>query len=128
MKNKIWRRILQSAWPERSVGNPFLDRLPGWFDRLHGVDVEGWRWWAWKLNEAFPQAVEAEEELDFLAADDFADGFHGALAAGALERIAAPCLQDEVAPEGAHVAGGLLRRCGDEKDFRLRIGDFGLRI
>ena len=31
------------AWPERSVGNPFLDRLPGWLDGLHGVDLEGWR-------------------------------------------------------------------------------------
>ena len=40
MKNKIRRRILQSAWPERSVGNPYFDRLPGWLDRLHGVDVE----------------------------------------------------------------------------------------
>jgi len=25
---------LQAAWPERSVGNPFLDRLPGWLDGL----------------------------------------------------------------------------------------------
>ena len=25
------------------VGDPFLDRLPRWFDRLHGVDVEGRR-------------------------------------------------------------------------------------
>ena len=25
------------------VGDPFLDRLQGWFDRLHGVDVEGRR-------------------------------------------------------------------------------------
>jgi hypothetical protein len=22
------------------VGDPLLDRLPGWFDRLHGLDVE----------------------------------------------------------------------------------------
>lgn len=33
-----------------------------------------------------------------------ADGFHGALAAGALERIATPDLEDQIAPEGAHVA------------------------
>ena len=110
------------------IRDPFLDRLPGWFDRLHGLDVEGWRWWAWKLNEAFPQAVEAEKKYDFLAADDFADRFHGALAARAFERIAAPCFQDEVAPEGAHAAGGLFRRCGDEEDFRLMIIDFGLLI
>ena len=110
------------------VGDPFLDRLPGRFDRLHGVDVEGWRRRARERDNSLPEAVEAEEELDFLAADDFADRFHDALAAGALERVAAPCLQDEVAPEGAHVAGGLFRRRGDEKDFRLWIGDFGFRI
>jgi hypothetical protein len=42
---------------------------------------------------ACPKAVEAEEELDFLAADDFANRFHGAFAAGAFERIAAPILR-----------------------------------
>ena len=42
---------------------------------------------------ACPEAVEAEKKFNFLAADDFADGFHGALAAGALERIAAPILR-----------------------------------
>ena len=110
------------------VGNPFLDRLPGRFDRLHGLDVEGWRRRARERDDSLPEAVEAEEELDFLAADDFADGFHGALAAGALERVAAPNLEDEVAPEGAHVAGGLFRWCGDEEDFRLMIVDFGLLI
>ena len=50
---------------------------------------------------------EAEEELDFLVADEGADGFHGALAARAFERVAAPGFEDEVAPEGAHVAGVL---------------------
>ena len=39
---------------------------------------------------AGPQAVEAEEKLDFLAADHLADGLHGALAARALERVVAP--------------------------------------
>ena len=62
-----------------------------------------------------------------LAADDFADGFHGALAAGALERVAAPNLEDEVAPEGAHVAGGLSRWCGDEEDLGGRRF-FGQRL
>jgi hypothetical protein len=70
---------------------------------------------------ACPEAVEAEEELDFLAADDFADGFHGALAAGALERVAAPNLEDEVAQEGAHVVRGLFQWCGDEEDGGLEI-------
>jgi hypothetical protein len=45
------------------------------------------------------------------------DGFHDTLAARAFERIAAPCLQDEVTPEGAHLAGGLFGRRGDEEDF-----------
>ena len=74
------------------IGDPFLDRLPGWLDGLHGVDIEGRRRWAGKMNEAFPEAVEAEEEFDFLAPEDGADGFHGALTAGALERVAAPHL------------------------------------
>ena len=50
------------------VGDPFLDRLPGRFDRFHGLDVKGRRWWARKLDDAFPKAVEAEEELDLLGA------------------------------------------------------------
>ena len=54
----------------------------------------------------FPQAVEAEEELDFAGADDGADALHGGLAAGALERVGAPDAEDEVAPERAHGAGG----------------------
>ena len=65
--------------------------------------------------------------FNFLAADDFADRFHGALAARAFERIATPDLENQVAPEGAHVAGGLLRRCGDEEDLgRRRL--FGRRV
>jgi hypothetical protein len=59
--------------------------------------------------------------FDFLAADDFADQFHDTLAARAFERVAAPCLQDEVTPEGAQLAGGLFRRCRDEEDGGLDI-------
>ena len=82
------------------IGDPFLDGLPGWLDGLHGVDVEGRRRWPGKMDDAFPEAVEAEEELDFLMPDEGADGFHGAHAAGALERVAAPDFEDEVTPEG----------------------------
>jgi hypothetical protein len=57
------------------IGDPFLDRQPGRLDRLHGVDVERGRWRARELDQPFPKAMEAEEELDFLAADDLADGF-----------------------------------------------------
>jgi hypothetical protein len=96
------------------IGDPFLDRLPRWLDGLHGFDVEGWWGRAREMDNAFPEAVEAEEELNFLVADDLAHRFHGALAAGALEGIAAPHLEDEVAPEGAHVAGPAFGRGGDE--------------
>ena len=44
--------------------------------------------------------------FDFALAHDLADGFHGALAAGALKGVA---------PEGAHVPGSAFGRCGDEK-------------
>jgi len=69
------------------------------------------------LDDALPQSVEAEEEFDFLAADDLADGFHGALAARTFEWIATPDFQYEVTPQGAHVAGGLFGRGGDEEDL-----------
>jgi hypothetical protein len=52
------------------------------------------------VDETFPEAVEADEEFDFLAPDEGADGFHVAFAAGALERVAAPDFEDEVTPEG----------------------------
>ena len=52
------------------IGDPFLDRQPGRLDRLHGLDVEGRRRRARELDQPFPKAMEAEEELDFLAADD----------------------------------------------------------
>ena len=98
------------------VGDPFLDGLPRWLDGLHGVDIEGRRW-AGKMDDTFPEAVEAEEEFDFLGAEEGSDGFHDALTAGALERVATPDFEDEVAPEGAHVAGSAFRRCGDEEDL-----------
>ena len=103
------------------VGDPFLDRLPGRFDRFHGLDVKGRRWWARKLDDAFPQAMEAEEELDLLGAFDGTDKFHGSLAARALERVGTPDFEDEVAPEGAHGTGGLFWRSGDEEDLGLGI-------
>ena len=96
------------------VGYPFLDGLPGWFDGFHGFDVEGRRRWAGKVDDSFPEAVEAEEELDLAEAQEGANGFHGSLAAGALEWIAAPDLEDEVAPKGAHVAGSAFGWCGNE--------------
>ena len=45
--------------------------------------------------------------LNFRRAEQGAGGFHDALAAGALEGVDAPNLEEKVAPEGAHVAGGL---------------------
>ena len=112
------------------IRNPFLDGLPRWLDGLHGIDVEGRRRRAGKLDDAFPETLEPEKEFDFLATENLADGLHGALAAGALERVAAPNLEDEVAPEGAHVAGSTFGRRGNEEDlggrwffgWRLRLG------
>lgn len=80
------------------------------------------------MDDAFPQAVEAEEKLDFLAADDLAHGLHRPFAAGALERVAAPDLQDEVAPERAHFAGGLFVRWRNEEDLEWEIVDFRFQI
>ncbi len=52
------------------VGNPFLDRLPGWFDRHEGLDVEG-RFGRWRdVDDAFPKAVKSKEEFDLLRASD----------------------------------------------------------
>ena len=65
------------------VWDPFADGLPGRLDGLEGFDVEGIGWWR-EVDDALPQAVEAEEELDFAGADDGADALHGGLAAGAL--------------------------------------------
>jgi hypothetical protein len=103
------------------IGDPLLDGQPRWFDGFHRLDVEGRRWRAWELDETLPKAMETEEEFDLLAVDDLADRFHGALAAGAFERIAAPDLENQVTPERAQVAGGLFGRGRDEEDFRLMI-------
>jgi hypothetical protein len=51
-----------------------------------------------ELDDAFPQAMEAEEEFDLLRAFDGADEFHGSFAARALERIGSPDFEDEVEP------------------------------
>jgi hypothetical protein len=99
------------------VRDPLLDGLPRWLDGLHGLDIEGRWWWAWKANDSLPEAEEPEKEFDFLATEDLADGLHGALAARTLEGITAPNFEDEVAPEGAHVAGSAFGRRGDEEDL-----------
>lgn len=69
------------------------------------------------MDDSFPESVEAEEELDLAGAQEGADGFHGALAAGALERVATPDFEDEVTPERAHVAGSALGRRWDEDEL-----------
>ena len=87
-------------------GNPNADGLPGWMDGLEGFDVEWWfRWWG-KADEGLPQAEEAEEKFDFLWADDGFDAPQGASTARALEGIGAPDTENEIAPQGAHGAGG----------------------
>ena len=105
-------RLVEPVQVRFVVGDPFLDGLPGRLDGLHGVDVEGRGRRAWKTNNSFPEAVEAEEEFDFLVADHGAGDLHRPLAAGAEERVAAPHFEDEVAPERAHVAGPAFGRGG----------------
>ena len=109
------------------VGDPCLDGLPRWLDGLHGLDVERWRGRAGEMDNALPEAVEAEEEFDFIVADDGAGDLHRPIAAGAEERVAAPHFEDEVAPEGTHVAGSAFGRCGDEEDLDGRRV-FGWRL
>ena len=74
-------------------------------DGLEGLDVE--RRVGRYREEAFPEAVEAEEEFDFFGAQDFAGDFHGGFALGAEEGIFSPDAQNEVAPERAKLAVGL---------------------
>jgi len=82
------------------VGDPFLDGLPRWLDGLHGVDVEGRRWRARarararEMDNTLPEAVEAEEEFDFLAADPSAGDFHRPIAA----RASSPCRHPRIRP------------------------------
>ena len=65
--------------------------------------------------------METEEEFDLLGAFDGTDEFHGSFAARALERVCAPYFEDEIAPEGAHGAGGLFWGGGDEEDLGFEI-------
>ena len=96
------------------IGYPFLDGLPGRFDGLHGFDVEGRRRRAGKVDDTLPESVETKEEFDLAGAQVGAHGFHDAVAAGALERVATPDLEDEISPKGTHVAGPAFGRGGDE--------------
>ena len=77
-------------------------------DGLHALDVERWIG-RWRDGEdAFPEVVEFEEEFDFLGAQDFVGDLHRGLAPGAKHRVFAPDAQNEVAPEWAEFAIGLL--------------------
>jgi len=70
------------------IWDPFLDGLPRWLDGLHGFDIEGRRWRAGKVDDTLPESVETKEEFDLAGAQVCAHGFHDAVAAGALERVA----------------------------------------
>ena len=77
-------------------------------DGFHCLDVErrvGW----WRNGEdAFPEIVEPEEELDFLGAQNIVGDHHGGFALGTEERIFAPDAHDEIAPKWAEFAIGWL--------------------
>ena len=110
---------MQAAWPERSVGNPLFDRLPWWFDGLHGL-IRPPRRRAHPAGFGFASVQNAYKPsafFDFLPPEDGADGFHGALAARAFQGVASPDFEDEVAPERAHVPGSTFGRGGDEEDL-----------
>ena len=67
-------RLVEASEIRVVIGDPLFDRLPGWLDGLHCFDVEGRRWRAGEMDDAFhsslklrtarPEAVEAEEEFD----------------------------------------------------------------
>jgi len=82
-------------------------------DGLEGLDVERRIGWWRNGEEAFPEIVQSEEELDFLGAQDFVHDLHGGLALGAEQRILAPDAEDEITPEGAQFALGIRREDGD---------------
>jgi len=64
------------------VWNPFANRLPGRFDGLEGLDVEGWVGWWRDVDDALPKAAEPEEEFDFAGVEEGAGALHDGLAAG----------------------------------------------
>ena len=108
------------------VGNPFFDRLPRRLDGFHGLDVE-WRWrWARELDDAFPKARKAEEELDLPGAFDGTGGFHGSFAAGALERVAPQTLRMRSCQRGSAWGGRFVSWVPGRGEFR--IGDLKLAI
>ncbi len=100
-----------------AVGYPFFDRLPGRVDGFYGFDIEWRRRLAGELDDALPQAVEAEEEFDLLGALHDTYEFHRSFAAQALERVGSPDFEDEVAREGTHGTGALLGWCWDEENL-----------
>ena len=72
---------------------------------------------------------KAEEKFDLFRLAKGADRLHGARAEGTLDGITTPNLENEIAPEGAHVASPTLGRCGNEEDLRGRRifgGNLGL--
>ena len=78
-------------------------------------------------DHALPEAVEPQEKFDLLGALHGPGEFHGSFATRAFEWVATQNLENQVAPEGAHVAGGLFRGCRDEEDFGGRMIRSGMR-
>jgi len=109
------------------IGNPFFDGLPRRLDANDRFNIKGRRWRARKVDDALPATVESEEEFNFLPAQKESKGFHKPLTARAAERISTPDFEDEIAPEGKHVAGSTSRRGGNEK-YLDGLGVIGLGL
>ena len=84
------------------IGNPLLDSPPWGLDTTQGFDVEGWRGRSWQSNQSLPQTVEFEEKFNLARFEHRTHDFHGAFAAGAIQGVPSPDLQDEIAPQGSH--------------------------
>ena len=96
--------------------------------RLQRFDVERRSRRRRKSNNSLPQSVESQVKLDLLAPHHRANNPHRPFAAGAKQRILAPHLHDEVAPQRSQSAGAFCFGSGKREKCRItrnRTGGFG---
>ena len=51
-------RLVEASEIRVVIGDPLLDRLPRWLDGLHCFDVEGRRWRAGEMDDAFHSSLK----------------------------------------------------------------------